>query len=208
MPCNDKYSHEKKKKKTQKNTKNHAQRWPASRLKSMCAAFLASDNGSSVVKRLTPYSICKRMGHCGTEAERRVVRMTAYNNQPAQIVRRATEKLPKPEAPEVIAKRVREAREKAKALWLPKAESIKPAAGKPGTDIVVTGKGFDKGSACLFDKVASPVSVYVSATELKCEIPHREEDGKVKVQVIGRTAKGDVHVSDPLEFTITGVIKK
>jgi hypothetical protein len=81
-----------------------------------------------------------------------------------------------------------------KAPAKPKITKIKPAAGKRGATVTLSGSGFGvRGSASAVRFGATKCSKYLSwsATKIKCKVPAKAKYGKIKVTVTtaaGRSA--------------------
>lgn len=159
-----------------------ASSWSAQNMRDGCLEFINS-KGSELRNFLSPFTVCRRMGHCGTFAERSEVRASGYE-QNVQITRYLKAK----------KKKTDENHE-----WFPLISKIDPVEGPSsgGQKVTITGKGFTEDAICLFDKVSSPTMEFHSDTEIVCVSPYHATPGPVRLQVFGKNQNGDPSLSQP-----------
>lgn len=161
--------------------------WTDERRAAECQGWV-SGASEGLRQALSPFSVCKRMGHCGPEGERLAARQSKYNENPVQRT--------------VFLNRPKMSYENVASLaevQLPKLDCISVTRGPlgGGTEITVKGEGFTKDAVCLFDKVTAPSSEVVSDTVMKCKTPGVTTPGEVVLQIFGRNKNGDSSISEP-----------
>lgn len=166
--------------------------WSVERRRGECERWV-EEHSPRLAAAMSPYSMCRRMGHCGSAAERAAVASTSlYNAAPVQVVRAARGspkmeyKVEKAIAPE----------------YYPVLSCAYPVTGPMGqsTTVLVRGKGFTKDTVCVIDRT-SCATTFVDDTTLTCEVPMAIEPGRARLELFGHNQWGDSSLSEEgIEF--------